>query len=67
MVKKLQKQLMHSIVIGIITGIGRIVAGAHHASDVLWAFGIVWIFNGLMYHLFRIPKMEQNLIDTQTA
>jgi membrane-associated phospholipid phosphatase len=54
--------LIFTILIGILTGIGRIVAGAHHASDVLWAFGIVWIFTGLMYYIFQIPKWEQTLL-----
>jgi len=49
-----------SIILGILTGIGRIVVGAHHASDVIWAFGMVYIVNAFFYYLiFRIPRYEQ--------
>ncbi len=52
-----------SIVLGILTGIGRIVVGAHHASDVLWAFGMVYIVKAILYHwVFRIPKYEKKLL-----
>jgi membrane-associated phospholipid phosphatase len=54
--------LVFTIVIGIITGMGRIVAGRHHASDVLWAFGIVFLFTAFMYYVvFRIPQYETTL------
>ena len=52
-----------SIVVGILTGIGRIVVGAHHASDVLWSFGMVYIVNAIFYYLvFQIPKFEKKLV-----
>ncbi|MHA1510756.1 MAG: phosphatase PAP2 family protein, partial [Promethearchaeota archaeon] len=52
-----------SIIVGILTGIGRIVVGAHHASDVLWSFGMVWIVNAIFYYLiFQIPKFEKKLV-----
>ena len=45
---------------GILMGFARIVQGAHHASDVLWSYGMVipvtW---GLYYYVFRIPAWEQ--------
>lgn len=51
-----------SIIVGILTGIGRIVVGAHHVSDVLWSFGMVYIVNALFYYLiFQIPKFEKKL------
>ena len=56
--------LTMSIVVGFLTGIGRIVVGAHHASDVLWAFGMVYIVNAILYYwVFRMPQYEQKLID----
>ncbi len=49
-----------SVVFGILTSIGRIMVGAHYASDCLWAFGITYIFAWMCYHwLFRIPAFEQ--------
>jgi len=54
--------LVLSIIVGILTGIGRIVVGAHHASDVLWSFGMVYIVNAIFYYLiFQIPKFEKKL------
>ncbi|MHA1611655.1 MAG: phosphatase PAP2 family protein [Promethearchaeota archaeon] len=56
--------LIISIVLGFLTGIGRIVVGAHHASDVLWAFGMVYIVNVILYHwIFRMPKYEQKMMN----
>jgi len=47
---------------GGIMGFARIVQGAHHASDVLWTFGIVLLVNwSLYYYVFRIPGWENNL------
>jgi membrane-associated phospholipid phosphatase len=55
--------LVASLVLGALTGIGRIVVGAHHASDVLWAYGIVYIFTALCYYVFfKIPKHEEELL-----
>lgn len=55
--------LVLSIIVGIFTGIGRIVVGAHHASDVLWSFGMVYVINAIFYYLiFQIPKFEKKLI-----
>lgn len=54
--------LVFTIVAGILTGIGRIVAGAHHPSDVLWAFGMVFIVNAILYYfIFQLPKYEAKL------
>lgn len=55
-----------SIILGILTGIGRIVVGAHHASDVLWAFGMVYIINALFYYIiFRIPHYEKKILSVE--
>ncbi len=55
--------LLGSLVLGALTGVGRIVVGAHHASDVLWAFGIVYGFTALCYYvIFNIPKHEASLL-----
>lgn len=52
-----------SLIIGILTGIGRIIIGAHYASDVIWAFGMVYIINVLFYYLiFHIPRYEKKII-----
>ncbi|MCF2139881.1 MAG: phosphatase PAP2 family protein [Candidatus Lokiarchaeota archaeon] len=51
--------LFISIILGILTGVARIVVGAHHASDVLWAFGMIYIINAIFYYwIFNIPKYE---------
>jgi membrane-associated PAP2 superfamily phosphatase len=50
---------LFALIGGIMTGIARICAGAHHASDVLWAFGMVWIINAVIFYwVMRIPKHE---------
>ncbi|WP_371802093.1 phosphatase PAP2 family protein [Candidatus Lokiarchaeum ossiferum] len=55
-----------SIILGILTGVGRIVVGAHHASDVLWAFGMVYIINALFYYIiFRIPRYEKKILNKE--
>jgi membrane-associated phospholipid phosphatase len=59
--------LLFTFIGGILTGIGRIVAGAHHASDVLWAFGMVFIINALLYYFIcRIPRFEQRVVSPQS-
>ncbi len=51
-----------SVILGILTGIGRIVVGAHHASDVLWSFGMVYIVNAILYYwIFRFPQYEKKV------
>ena len=59
--------LVFVMLIGLLTGIGRIVAGAHHASDVLWAFGVVWLWTLLLYYAFRIPNLERKVLATATG
>ena len=55
--------LAMSNIVGVLTGIGRIVVRAHHASDVLWSFGIVYIVNVIFYYwIFQIPKFEKKLV-----
>ncbi len=52
-----------SIIIGILTGIARIAAGEHFASDVLWAFGMVWNLTAIFYYfIFRIPTFEKKIL-----
>ncbi|MHA1855099.1 MAG: phosphatase PAP2 family protein [Promethearchaeota archaeon] len=52
-----------SIIVGILTGFARIIVGAHHASDVLWSFGMVYIVNAIFYYwIFQMPKFEKKLI-----
>ena len=54
--------LATSIILGILTGFARIIVGAHHASDVLWSFGMVYIINAIFYYwVFQIPKFEKKL------
>ena len=43
----------------ILTGVGRIVAGKHHASDVLWAIAMVYFATAVMYYyIMDIPGHE---------
>ena len=41
---------------GLLMGIGRIVQGAHFASDVLWSAGFIYLTGILFYYLFRFDK-----------
>lgn len=44
---------------GFLMGMTRIVQGAHYASDVLWAFGMVLLVNWVLYYFaFKIPQWE---------
>lgn len=48
---------------GLLMGLTRIIQGAHHASDVLWTFGMVLLTNwGLYYFVFKIPQWEQRVV-----
>ncbi|MCG6896744.1 MAG: phosphatase PAP2 family protein [Thiocapsa sp.] len=51
--------LAGSLVLGTLLGIGRMAAGDHFLSDVVWswviAFGVVW---ALYYFALRIPQRE---------
>ncbi len=51
--------LAGSVVLGTLLGIGRMVAGDHFLSDVIWsaviAYGVAWI---LYYFVLRIPRRE---------
>lgn len=52
-----------SLVGGVLMGVARIVQGAHHASDVLWAFGMVYIVNAIIYYLFyKFPAWESQYL-----
>ena len=45
----------------ILTGVGRIVAGKHHASDVLWAIAMVYFATAVIYYyIMDIPSHEGN-------
>ena len=48
--------LAGGIVYGIIIGIARMMVGAHFASDVLWAGGIVWLIALIGFYLFKVDK-----------
>src|SRR5271157_2370501 len=55
--------LAFTLVGGILTGIARIAAGEHFASDVLWSFGMVWNLTAIFYYwIFRIPQLENKTI-----
>lgn len=41
---------------GLLMGIGRIIQGAHFASDVLWSAGFIYLTGILFYYLFRFDK-----------
>jgi lipid A 4'-phosphatase len=48
---------------GLLMGIGRIIQGAHFASDVLWSYGFVYLTAALLYYVvFNIPKWERSQI-----
>ena len=51
--------LFTAFVGGFLMGLTRIVQGAHHASDVLWSFGMVFLINWIFYYyVFKIPQWE---------
>lgn len=41
---------------GLLMGIGRIIQGAHFASDVLWSAGFIYLTGILFYYLFRFDR-----------
>ena len=45
-----------AFVYGFLIGFARIVQGGHFLSDVVWVGGLVYIFSGIFYHLFRFDK-----------
>lgn len=51
--------LVGSLALGTLLGIGRMAAGDHFLSDIIWsgifAYGIAW---GLYYFVLRIPERE---------
>jgi lipid A 4'-phosphatase len=59
--------LLWTFVGGVLTGFGRIIAGAHFASDVLWAFGMILISNAVLYYfVMKMPYFDSKLISKQT-
>ncbi|MCP4760258.1 MAG: phosphatase PAP2 family protein [archaeon] len=55
--------LLLSIIGGFLMGIGRIVQGAHWASDVLWSFAFIYITTAIFYHnVFKIPENEKKIM-----
>jgi len=60
--------LAASAAFGIVLGIGRMAAGAHFCSDVLWSgyltFLVAW---GLYYLVLRIPRHEQRKAEATGA
>jgi membrane-associated phospholipid phosphatase len=52
-----------TFVLGGLMGVSRVVQGAHHGSDVLWAFGMTILPSVLLYWLvFNIPKHEERAL-----
>ena len=41
---------------GLLMGVGRIVQGAHFASDVLWSAGFIYLTGILFYYLCRFDR-----------
>lgn len=55
--------LAGSTFLGIMFGIGRIVQGAHFASDVMYSFVFTWVPTALLYHfVFRLPVVESRVL-----
>ena len=47
---------------GLLMGAGRIVAGGHFVSDVLWAGYLTFFSASLLYHfILRLPQREQRI------
>ena len=59
--------LLAGLMLGVLLGVGRMAAGAHFLSDIVWsallAFGVIHL---LYYHVLRIPA-EVALLDTGVA
>jgi lipid A 4'-phosphatase len=59
--------LISGLLLGLLLGVGRLAAGAHFLSDVVWsallAFGVTHL---LFYHVLRVPA-EAALSDTEPA
>ncbi len=50
------------ILFGLLMGTGRIVAGGHFVSDVLWAGYLTFFSASLLYHfILRFPQREQRI------
>ena len=49
-----------ALVLGIMLSISRISAGAHFASDCMYAFVFTWLPTVVIYYwVFNIPKLER--------
>lgn len=58
--------LAGSTVFGVLMGVGRIAAGGHFFSDVVWAGLISWsICFWLYYFVLRIPEREDGTLNQQ--
>ena len=54
--------LAGSTALGLLLGFGRMTAGAHFLSDVLWAAWLPWLIALLLYYfVLRVPQREQAL------
>lgn len=59
--------MMGSIVLGTVMGVGRIAAGGHFMSDVIWSALMVWFPAWWLYYFgLRIPEREDGLISTKS-
>lgn len=60
--------LLGSIALGTLLGIGRMTAGDHYLSDVIWSAVIVYsLAFGLYYFVLRIPQREAAAASTTPA
>jgi membrane-associated PAP2 superfamily phosphatase len=55
--------MLGSIVLGTVMGVGRIAAGGHFMSDVIWSALMVWFPAWWLYYFgLRIPEREDGLL-----
>lgn len=53
--------LAASVVFGSVVGMGRMMAGAHFLSDIIWSGYLVFLVNGLLYYfVLKIPYAEDH-------
>ena len=56
--------LISSIVFSFMLSVGRISAGAHFASDCMYAVIFVWTATAAIYYwVFRIPRLERRVLE----
>jgi len=45
------------VIYGLLIGIGRIIQGAHFATDVIWSFGVI-LLTAMVMHYVAVPRLE---------